>query len=178
MHFNRKSEKPDHQIEQLELRLEELETDEDAVPVDIPKTPLTTVERPPRRPLPEHLPREIQTHLPESAAKCAQCGGLMSSLGECRQNNWSTCRTASWSSAMCARSLRARVATTAPIRPRRVATSELIYQGTRPLTKQIERFRAQPLLLPVQCSPVPLPRDPDLDIYLRQTSENRGSAQR
>ncbi|KFX64003.1 transposase [Burkholderia sp. K24] len=82
MQFGRKSEKLDRQIEQLELRLEELETDEGAAPVEIPKTPRTAVEQTPRKPLPEHLPREIQTHLPESAGKCAQCGGLMKSLGE------------------------------------------------------------------------------------------------
>ncbi|MEM5317600.1 IS66 family transposase, partial [Paraburkholderia sp. JHI869] len=82
MQFGRKSEKLDHQIEQLELRLEELEADEGAAPVEIPKTPRTAVEQPPRRPLPEHLPREIQTHLPESAGTCTQCGGLMKSLGE------------------------------------------------------------------------------------------------
>src|SRR6478752_5373178 len=82
MQFGRKSEKLDRQIEQLELRLEELETDEGAAPVEIPKTPRTAVQQTPRKPLPEHLPREIQTHLPESAGKCAQCGGLMKSLGE------------------------------------------------------------------------------------------------
>nr|WP_321943923.1 IS66 family transposase [Paraburkholderia tropica] len=82
MQFGRKSEKLDHQIEQLELRLEELEADEGAAPVEIPKTPRTAVEQAPRKPLPEHLPREIQTHLPESAGKCTQCGGQMKSLGE------------------------------------------------------------------------------------------------
>ncbi|WP_408969411.1 IS66 family transposase [Paraburkholderia sp. BL6669N2] len=82
MQFGRKSEKLDRQIEQLELRLEELETDEGTAPVEIPKTPRTAVEQAPRKPLPEHLPREIQTHLPESAGKCTQCGGLMKSLGE------------------------------------------------------------------------------------------------
>src|SRR5579862_6507002 len=75
MQFGRKSEKLDHQIEQLELRLEELESDEGAAPVEIPKTPRAVVERAPRKPLPEHLPREIRTHLPESAGKCSECGG-------------------------------------------------------------------------------------------------------
>src|SRR5215469_10007926 len=82
MQFGRKSEKLDHQIEQLELRLEELETDEGAAPVKIPKTPHVAAERAPRKPLPEHLPREIRTHLPDSAEKCTQCGGAMRSLGE------------------------------------------------------------------------------------------------
>lgn len=82
MQFGRKSEKLDHQIEQLELRLEELEADEGAAPVEIPKTPRAVVEQAPRKPLPEHLPREIRTHLPESAGKCSECGGEMKSLGE------------------------------------------------------------------------------------------------
>jgi transposase len=82
MQFGRKSEKLDRQIEQLELRLDELEADEGAAPVEIPKTPRTAVERAPRKPLPEHLPREIRTYLPDSAGKCMQCGGEMKTLGE------------------------------------------------------------------------------------------------
>ncbi|MGF6473159.1 transposase [Paraburkholderia youngii] len=82
MQFGRKAEKLDHQIEQLELRLEELEADKGAAPVEIPKAPRTAVEQAPRKPLPEHLPRDVQMHLPESAGKCSECGGQMKSLGE------------------------------------------------------------------------------------------------
>jgi transposase len=82
MQFGRKSEKLDHQIEQLELRLEELEADEGATPVEIPRTPRTAPEQAQRKPLPEHLPREIQTHLPESYQSCAECGAQMKQLGE------------------------------------------------------------------------------------------------
>ncbi len=56
MQFERKSEKLDHQIEQFDLRLEELEADEGAAPVEIPKTPRVTAEQA----LPEHLPRETR----------------------------------------------------------------------------------------------------------------------
>jgi transposase len=82
MQFGRKSEKLDRQIEQLELRLEELEADEGATPVGIPRTPRTTPEQVQRKPLPEHLPREIQTHLPESYQTCTGCGAPMKQLGE------------------------------------------------------------------------------------------------
>jgi len=82
MQFGRKSEKLDHQIEQLELRLEELEADEGATPVEIPRNPRTAPEQVQRKPLPEHLPREIQTHLPESYERCAECGAQMKQLGE------------------------------------------------------------------------------------------------
>ncbi|OTP74123.1 Mobile element protein [Caballeronia sordidicola] len=82
MQFGRKSEKLDHQIEQLELRLEELQADEGAAPVEIPKTPRAAAEQTRRQPLPEHLPRETRTHLPEFAGKCTECGGRMKSLGE------------------------------------------------------------------------------------------------
>ncbi|GCB06436.1 hypothetical protein PSUB009319_40670 [Ralstonia sp. SET104] len=41
MQFGRSSEKLDHQIEQLELRLEELDADEGAAPIEVPKTPRT-----------------------------------------------------------------------------------------------------------------------------------------
>lgn len=61
MQFGRKSERLDRQIEQLELRLEELEADEGAMPVEIPKATVTVPEQAPRRPLPEHLPRDVQT---------------------------------------------------------------------------------------------------------------------
>jgi transposase len=82
MQFGRKSEKLDRQIEQLELRLEELEADEGATPIEIPKTPRTAPEQTPRKPLPELLPREVQTHLRESAGACTACGGQMKLLGE------------------------------------------------------------------------------------------------
>ncbi|WP_454824932.1 transposase domain-containing protein [Paraburkholderia xenovorans] len=38
MAFGRSSEKLDRQIEQLELKLEDLEADEGAAPIEIPKT--------------------------------------------------------------------------------------------------------------------------------------------
>ncbi|MBA9859925.1 IS66 family transposase [Ralstonia insidiosa] len=82
MQFGRSSEKLDHQIEQLELRLEEFEADEGAAPIEVPKTPRTAPEQAPRKPLPEHLPRAILTHWPESGETCAACGGSMKQLGE------------------------------------------------------------------------------------------------
>ncbi|MCK4154192.1 IS66 family transposase [Ralstonia pseudosolanacearum] len=82
MQFGRSSEKLDHQIEQLELRLEELEADEGAAPIEVPKTPRTAPEQAPRKPLPEHLPREILTHWPESGETCTACGSPMKLLGE------------------------------------------------------------------------------------------------
>ncbi|CAJ0783648.1 IS66 family transposase [Ralstonia chuxiongensis] len=82
MQFGRSSEKLDRQIEQLELRLEELEADEGAAPIEIAKTPRTALEQAPRKPLPEHLPREILTHWPESGETCTACGNPMKQLGE------------------------------------------------------------------------------------------------
>lgn len=82
MQFGRKSEKLDREIEQLELRLEDLQADEGAAPVEIPKTLSAAPERPQRKPLPEHLPRDTHTHLPESADVCTQCGAAMKQLGE------------------------------------------------------------------------------------------------
>lgn len=65
MQLGRKSEKLDRQIEQLELRLADLQSDEGAAAIEIPKTARTAPEVPQRKPLPEHLPRETRTHLPE-----------------------------------------------------------------------------------------------------------------
>lgn len=82
MQFGRSSEKLDRQIEQFELRLEELETDEGAAPIEVPKAPRTAPEQAPRKPLPEHLPRESLTHWPEPAETCTTCGAPMKQLGE------------------------------------------------------------------------------------------------
>lgn len=82
MQFGRSSEKLDRQIEQLELRLEELKADEGAAPSEILKAPRTAPEQAPRKPLPDHLPREILTYWPESGETCAACGGAMKPLGD------------------------------------------------------------------------------------------------
>lgn len=86
MQFGRKSEKLDRQIEQLELRLDELQ----ATPVENTATSHTpavvapvgnVAVKPARRPLPEHLPREVRRYLPKQAA-CPNCGGELKLLGE------------------------------------------------------------------------------------------------
>nr|WP_205417475.1 IS66 family transposase [Trinickia diaoshuihuensis] len=82
MQFGRKSEKLDRQIEQLELRLEDLQADEGAAPIEISKTQRTAPEVPQRKPLPEHLPRDTRTYLSESGERCAQSGAAMKQLGE------------------------------------------------------------------------------------------------
>jgi len=81
--FGVKSEKIVVQLEQLELHLEELETTqaemqaavERVVPADEPKA------RSRRKPLPEHLPREVVTHLPHRNC-CPDCGGQLRHFGE------------------------------------------------------------------------------------------------
>ncbi len=80
MQFGRKSERIDSQIEQLEFKLEELQAEEAAAEVQAPQS--KPVRQPViRKPLPAHLPRQTQTHLPEATA-CPQCGGKLSTLGE------------------------------------------------------------------------------------------------
>jgi transposase len=80
MMFGTKSEKVMRDIEQLELRLEELETRESERTWTRP-TSTTPTNKPTRRPLPEHLPREVHTHLPAETA-CRECGGELRKLGE------------------------------------------------------------------------------------------------
>lgn len=74
--------KVNRQIEQLELRLGELEASRttEADPREAPTTE-RTVTRPVRRPLPGHLPREVQTYLPQHEA-CPDCGGELRHFGE------------------------------------------------------------------------------------------------
>ena len=81
--FGVKSEKMVLQLEQLELHLEELESTQaemeaavDRVaPAREPKT------RSRRKPLPEHLPREVVTHAFHSDL-CPDCGGQLRQFGE------------------------------------------------------------------------------------------------
>lgn len=84
MHFGRKSEKLDRDIEQLELRLEDLEASDapspNPAPASAPETGAAP-KKPARRPLPESLPRTTQTHTPKHTA-CPDCGGRLRSLGE------------------------------------------------------------------------------------------------
>jgi transposase len=80
--FGRSSEKVNRQIEQLELRLGELEQSR-AIEAETRK-PIAAehvVTRPVRRPLPAHLRREVQTYLPEQKV-CPDCGGKLKCLGE------------------------------------------------------------------------------------------------
>jgi transposase len=81
MIFGTRSEKVTREIEQLELKLEELETGQ-AERVTAATTSSTSEKtKPKRRPLPEHLPREVHTHLPAEDA-CPGCGGELRKLGE------------------------------------------------------------------------------------------------
>jgi transposase len=86
MQFGRKSEKLDRQIEQLELRLDELQTTQ-AESTSASRTPAVAapvanaVVKPARRPLPEHLPREVRKYPPKQKA-CPDCGGELKFLGE------------------------------------------------------------------------------------------------
>ena len=83
--FGRKSEKLDREIEQLELRLDELEAAQ--AEKDAPSqtsavaAPAVRAAKSARRPLPEHLPRETRKYPPKQSA-CPDCGGELKHLGE------------------------------------------------------------------------------------------------
>src|SRR3954454_7778559 len=86
MHFGPRSEKYDHDIQQLELRLEDLEASQAAAepPPVVPPTIVLKQQaprKPARRPLPAALPRETETIAPEHHA-CPDCGGTLRHLGE------------------------------------------------------------------------------------------------
>ena len=90
MIFGRKSEKLTAQLEQLEFRLEELETAQAAEEARQAATEAATPSaaqaakrrsRPSRKPLPEDLPREVVTHLPPHS-NCPDCGGALRQFGE------------------------------------------------------------------------------------------------
>lgn len=80
MQFGRKSEKLARQIEQLELRLEDLQADEGAAEAATPiKSPARA--RTERQALPAHLECEERIHAPE-VDDSPQCGGNLKPLGE------------------------------------------------------------------------------------------------
>jgi transposase len=85
MQFGRRSEKVQRQIEQLELRLEDLQAKqaEDAPPERYQPGGVSNLpsSKPTRRPLPAHLPRETHQHKP-AATFCPDCGGALRPLGE------------------------------------------------------------------------------------------------
>jgi transposase len=89
MQFGRSSERITRQIAQLEFQLEELETGtaEDTARAEAAEPPAPTSERvnkPKRKPLPDHLPRQDVVHQPagDGACTCPDCGGSMAKLGE------------------------------------------------------------------------------------------------
>src|SRR5512132_432398 len=86
MHFGPRSEKHAHDIQQLELRLEDLEANQAAAEPP-PMVAATVVlkpqapRKPARRPLPAALPRETEIIAPQQEA-CPDCGGRLRHLGE------------------------------------------------------------------------------------------------
>jgi transposase len=83
MHFGRSSERLGAEITQLELALEELE-EQDAArsgkPAQTAPATEADVLKPARRPLPDHLPRDIVIH--PTACACPRCGGELRRFGE------------------------------------------------------------------------------------------------
>jgi transposase len=86
MHFGPRSEKLNQDIQQLELRLEDLEANQAAAepPPVVPAMVAlkqSVRRKPARRPLPAALPRETETIVPGHEA-CPDCGGKLRHLGE------------------------------------------------------------------------------------------------
>lgn len=88
MQFGRKSEKVERQVEQLELEMEDLECAQAArleelrrklepIQADV----VLAARKPVRRSLPDHPPREVQTHT-RAEQGCPACGAELNKLGE------------------------------------------------------------------------------------------------
>src|SRR5690606_17272169 len=80
--FGQRSEKLQNQVDLLQLVLEDLYITraEHAAPA-VDSLPRLERQAPVRRPLPEHLPREVLVHVPAETA-CPDCGGAWKRLGE------------------------------------------------------------------------------------------------
>src|SRR4051812_46305345 len=85
MQFGCKSEKVERQVEQLELELEDLQCAQTAQLEELQRqlepAKIAAVGKPVRRSLPDHLPREVQTHTPAEQG-CPACGAELNKLGE------------------------------------------------------------------------------------------------
>jgi len=81
MQFGRKSEQMNEMLSQLELSLEELETLRAETPVEADKPDREPAPPAPRKPLPDHLPRHTQEHLP-AVCDCPACGGALKQMGQ------------------------------------------------------------------------------------------------
>src|SRR5689334_5151506 len=84
MHFGPRSEKLQPDIDQLELRLEDLEMNAASIAPAIAVTVAAAghaARKPARRPLPAELPREVETIAP-AQEKCPDCGGQLRPFGE------------------------------------------------------------------------------------------------
>jgi transposase len=79
MKFGRSSEQLDHQITQMQLTLEDLESSLAQKPEHVRPAPKEQ-QHPVRRALPDHLPREEIVH--ETPCTCPACGGALRRLGE------------------------------------------------------------------------------------------------
>jgi hypothetical protein len=84
--FGRSSEKLGREAEQLELALEALETDQaERLATAAPEVAAAIetaaeAQKPARRPLPEHLPREDQRH--PAPCTCPSCGGALRKIAD------------------------------------------------------------------------------------------------
>jgi transposase len=80
MQFGRSSKKITHEIEQLELVLDDLHESQAIARITLSPASWEAAQKPFRRPLPAHLPREEITHA--VACACPKCGGALRRLGE------------------------------------------------------------------------------------------------
>ena len=80
MQFGRKSEKLDHQIEQMELKLEDLQADESQAATEAEITGKKPRRKSERAPLPAHLPRDEKIYSPAEES-CPSCGAELRHLG-------------------------------------------------------------------------------------------------
>lgn len=80
MKYGRSSEQLDTKLTQMQLTLEDLEASLAERPAHVLPAPKEPPQKPVRRALPAHLPREEVVH--ETACTCPGCGGALRRLGE------------------------------------------------------------------------------------------------
>lgn len=91
MQVGRNSQELDHQIEQLELKLENLQATKGEAERERPLVDKALRSKAARKPQPEHLPHDEREYQPQADA-CPSCGGGLHPWMKMPRSNSSSCR--------------------------------------------------------------------------------------
>ncbi len=149
MQFGRKSEKLDHQIEQLELQVEDLQADEAAAAREVP-----AADQAPRNRYGDPCPsicHATKKYMRQQSMPAQPAVAAWGSWAKTWRNSWSSCRPASAWSDMCAPNWRAAAAMPSSRRLRRAVRSSAA--SPVPVCSRTSWWRSSPTICRCTGSP-------------------------